>query len=128
MFYESDKIFSRAEDRLFAREELIYNVTEDLLVAMEAKAVTKKELAQRLGKSKSFVTQVLSGARNLTLGTFSDICFALGVVPRVIVADPDSSSCWNNRPVVMLARKAVVKSSSSIAVGDAPDWDNGKAA
>jgi len=83
MFYPEGKEFSVAEDRAFAREELVYNVTEDILVALEDMDVNKKELARRLGRSGSYVTQILSGARNMTLGSLSDICFALGIKPKV---------------------------------------------
>ncbi len=83
MFYSEGKEFSSAEKRAYAREELVYNVTEDILVALEDLDVSKKELARRLGKSRSFVTQILSGARNMTLGSLSDICVALGVKPKV---------------------------------------------
>jgi len=72
-----------SEERAFAREELVYNVTEDLLVILEDFEVNKKELARRLGKSRSYVTQILSGSRNMTLGSFSDICFALGFKPEI---------------------------------------------
>ncbi len=72
-----------AEDRAFAREDLVYNVTEDLLVFLEDNNISKKELARRLGKSKSYITQVLSGSRNMTLGSFSDICFSLGFKPEI---------------------------------------------
>ncbi len=83
MFYPESVEFSNADERAFAREELVYNVTEDLLVIMEDMEVTKSELSRRLGKSKSYVSQVLSGSRNMTLGSFSDICFALGFKPEV---------------------------------------------
>ena len=83
MFYPEDKKFSDAEERAYAREELVYNVTEDILILLEDMDVSKKELARRLGKSKSYVSQVLSGARNMTLGSLSDICFALDVKPRI---------------------------------------------
>lgn len=83
LFFSEDKEFSSAEERAYARENLVYNVTEDILVAIEELGVSKKELARRLGKSASYVTQVLSGARNMTLGSLSDICFALGVEPEV---------------------------------------------
>lgn len=86
LFFPPETRFSRAEDRAFAREGLIYNVTEDLLVLMEQQGVSKKELARRLGRSRSYVTQLLSGTRNMTLGTLSDICFALGTEPRISVA------------------------------------------
>lgn len=74
---------NNSEERAFAREELIYNVTEDLLVMLEDQEITKKELARRLSKSRSYVTQILSGSRNMTLGSFSDICFALGFKPEI---------------------------------------------
>lgn len=83
MFYPDDANFSDAEDRAMARERLVYNVTEDLLVFMEDIGVSKKELARRLGKSQSYVTQVLSGRRNMTLGSLSDICFALGFEAKI---------------------------------------------
>lgn len=76
---------SNAEQRLYARESLIYNVTEDLLVILEDKGVSKSELARRLGKSRAYVTQVLSGSSNMTLGSLSDFCFALGVEAKVIL-------------------------------------------
>lgn len=81
LFYSEGKEFSNAEEKAFAREELVYNVTEDVLLLLEDIDVNKKELARRLGKSRSYVTQVLSGARNMTLGSLSDICFSLGVKP-----------------------------------------------
>ncbi len=86
IFFSEGKEFSRAEERVYAREELVYNVTEDILVSLEDMSVSKKELARRLGKSRSYITQILSGARNMTLGTLSDICFALGVKPKVIIS------------------------------------------
>jgi transcriptional regulator with XRE-family HTH domain len=85
MFYKAGTEFSNAEDRVFAREELVYNVTEDLLVILEDMDVSKQELARRLGKSRSYVTQILSGARNMTLGTLSDVCFTLGIKPKVVL-------------------------------------------
>ena len=78
-----EKDFSTNEERIFSREELVFNVTEDLLVIMEDLNITKTQLANRLGKSKSYVTQVLSGRRNMTLGSFSDICFAIGFKPNI---------------------------------------------
>ena len=83
LFHQPDKVFSESENRSYARDELVYNVKEEILILLEDEDISKKELARRLGKSKSFVTQVLSGARNMTLGTLSDICFALGVQPCV---------------------------------------------
>jgi transcriptional regulator with XRE-family HTH domain len=71
------------DDKQFQREELIYNVTEDILILMEDKNISKNELSRSLNKSKSYVSQVLSGNRNMTLATLSDICFALKIKPII---------------------------------------------
>ena len=74
---------SAGNRRLLRQEDLILDVTELLSAAMEEKQISKSELAARLGKSKGFVTQVLSGNRNLTLRTIADIADALGFRVRV---------------------------------------------
>lgn len=79
----TSKKFDRREERLFAREKLIYNTTEDILIILEKRGISKQELAKKLGKSRSFVTQVLSGARNMTLGTLSDVCFELDLIATI---------------------------------------------
>ena len=79
----ADKFGKRHVEVLTAREQLIYNVTEDFLVILEDRNISKKELANRLGKSQSYVTQLLSGLRNMTLGSLSDICFALDFEPKI---------------------------------------------
>lgn len=83
LFYKPSKEFSIAESKAFAREDLIYNVTEDLLIILEDREISKTELSKKLGKSKSFVSQILNGSRNMTLGTLSDICFVLGFSPKI---------------------------------------------
>ena len=45
---------------------------------MEDRGVTKAELARRLGKSRAWVTQLLSGRANMTLRTFAEVTYALG--------------------------------------------------
>lgn len=69
----------RTIERERVQDELIFNVTEDLLIAMEDANITKTELARRLNKSKSRVSQMLSGESNITLRTLASMCFELGV-------------------------------------------------
>ena len=64
--------------QLLERERVWFEATENLSRLMEESSVSKSELAKRLGTSKSWVTQLLSGTRNLTLGTLSDAFFVLG--------------------------------------------------
>jgi transcriptional regulator with XRE-family HTH domain len=85
MFFAEDAKFSRADEKFMARSSLVYNVTEDILVVMEKLGISKKELARALGKSQSHVSQLLDGARNMTLGTLSDITYTLGADIKIKV-------------------------------------------
>ena len=44
---------------------------------MESQGVSKAELARRVGKSRAYVTQSLSGDRNMTLGSLARFADAL---------------------------------------------------
>ncbi len=126
MFYPENKNFSNAEERAFVREELVYNVTEDILLTLEDLEVSKKELAHRLGKSRSYVTQVLSGARNMTLGSLSDICFALGVKPKVnIVVEPildDLAFDWTMENDELKVEELIQNSQNIFDCRDRKEW------
>ena len=64
--------------RLMAQGDLIMEVTETLCELLNKEKVSRKELADRLGKSKGFISQLLGGGRNLTLRTVADILHVLG--------------------------------------------------
>jgi transcriptional regulator with XRE-family HTH domain len=64
--------------KLLAQEELILEVTETICDILENEKISRKELADRLGKSKGFISQLLNGGRNLTLRTVADILHVLG--------------------------------------------------
>jgi transcriptional regulator with XRE-family HTH domain len=92
---------NRFIERERVQDELIFNVTEDLLIAMEDSGVSKAELARRLNKSKSRVSQMLSGEANITLRTLASMCFELGVSVdfrignEFSVRDPRSDPEWS---------------------------------
>lgn len=65
-------------DNELEQELFILDVTEMIVELMNASGVTRSELAHRLGTTKGHVTQILSGKRNLTLRTLSDVFLALG--------------------------------------------------
>lgn len=62
---------------LVEEESLILEATEMIEELLELADVNRKELAERLGRSKGFITQVLAGDRNMTLRTLADLAFAL---------------------------------------------------
>lgn len=82
-FFDSLENESKANKKIFAKTNLIQNVTEDIMIAMEDLNISKAEFAKRIGKSKSYITQILSGSRNMTLSSLSDVCFELGIEPQV---------------------------------------------
>ncbi|ASN68820.1 hypothetical protein 7AX3_78 [uncultured Caudovirales phage] len=83
LYFNADEQCTEEYHRSSASEELTFDVTEEILIIMEDKGITKKDLADKLGKSKAYISQLLSGSKNMTLRTLSDLCFALGVKPSV---------------------------------------------
>ncbi|MCF6209337.1 MAG: helix-turn-helix transcriptional regulator [Gammaproteobacteria bacterium] len=132
LFFSENKEFSRADERVYAREELVYNVTEDILVTLEDLNVNKKELARRLGKSRSYVTQILGGARNMTLGTLSDICFALDVKPKITIQvesvleslEATGKISWVTEKVDLRTDELIRKSENVFDYRDFKAWEN----
>lgn len=65
-------------ERLLAQERLILDATEAIVGLLDEQCISRQELAARLGKSKGFVSQLLSGERNMTLRTLADLGHSLG--------------------------------------------------
>ncbi len=94
--------------KLLAQEELILEVTEVLCGLLEQEKISRKELAERLGKSKGFVSQLLNGGRNLTLRTVADILHVLGY--KVTLTPYKSGDQRQERKI-----KSHIKQSRSVA-------------
>jgi RNA polymerase sigma factor (sigma-70 family) len=58
--------------------ELAREAADVLRAAMREEGVSRTELARRLGRTKGYVSQVLSGDRNMTLRTLDAIANSLG--------------------------------------------------
>ena len=81
-------------------DEVRYSITPEMKLQMEmsvaianriydileAKGMTQKELARKLGKTETEVSRWLSGTHNLTLSTISKVSVALGedivIIPK----------------------------------------------
>jgi len=59
-------------------ELLMAKITNVIVVAMEETSTTKAELAKRMGVSRPYITQMLSGKRNVTLRTMAEALYVLG--------------------------------------------------
>jgi transcriptional regulator with XRE-family HTH domain len=64
--------------RLYEREALALEASELVSQLMQQQRISKTELAARVGTSKSHITSLLSGSRNMTMHTLADLTFALG--------------------------------------------------
>jgi len=64
---------------LMARVSARMRMAAKIADAMEAHGVSQKELAKRMGKCTSEISEWLSGNRNFTIDTITDISEALGV-------------------------------------------------
>lgn len=78
--------------RLLRQEGLILSVTESIWQALTEKEWTKADLAEKLGVSRSHVTQLLSGQRNMTMRTLADIADALDLTAMVCLIEKDRCS------------------------------------
>ena len=77
--------------RLFNQESLILEVTEVLCRYMDQKNISRSDLANKMGRSKGFVSQLLGGSRNLTLRTLADVAGALGCGLSIQLVDKDAA-------------------------------------
>jgi transcriptional regulator with XRE-family HTH domain len=76
--------------KLFAIECLAGNASEVVAGLMAQQQVTKAELARRLNKTPSWITQLLSGRANMTVRTLAEVAHTLGAEIK-LTANPTVS-------------------------------------
>jgi transcriptional regulator with XRE-family HTH domain len=69
--------------REFEQERLVLEATEEVCRLITASGMNRVELARKLGVSAAHISQTLSGQRNMTLRTLSDLAWALGRCARI---------------------------------------------
>lgn len=68
-------------------EDAGYNLSEDLLILMESKGVSKSELAIKLNIDESRLIHVFDNPETITLRTICECCKALDIDPRIKLTD-----------------------------------------
>lgn len=84
------------KELLAMQEAFVLAVTEEVCRIMQEKGLSKADMASFLGSSNAHVTQLLSGARNMTLYTLAEICLFLGEEPHLELKrrlTEDNTSC-----------------------------------
>ena len=97
--YELFEQASERNRRLLVEEDLILDVTEAISAVMQEEGISKAQLAKRMGRTKGFITQLLSGGRNLTLRTLAGLADALESRVTITVSkNRDSMSVSSESP------------------------------
>jgi len=78
----------------FWTEELVAEFTEELIRCMDAKGISRSQLASLLGNRPSYVTKILKGDVNFTFATVTKLSRLLGVRPRLHLAPRGSRTLW----------------------------------
>jgi transcriptional regulator with XRE-family HTH domain len=68
-----------AKMRLYQQERAIFEVTDLIESVMEEQGISRTKLAELLGKTKGWVTQLLDGEANKTIRTVADVFAVLGL-------------------------------------------------
>jgi len=88
-------LFAKVEtSEEYLNEMAIIDFTEDIIATMERLQVSRSDLAKRLGTSQAYVTKVLRGNVNFTLGTMTRLAHALGAVVRVHISPRGATTRW----------------------------------
>jgi transcriptional regulator with XRE-family HTH domain len=106
----------------FAEERLIVDVAEKIWDAMQAAGVSKKDIADRLGRSKPFITQLLSGSRNMTLRSLADIAYSLGYRVQCSLKPENSVEAWQPMTVLTFTQPYINAAPVNDVDVNSGDW------
>jgi transcriptional regulator with XRE-family HTH domain len=114
--------FTPSERREYEKATLRYTAAAHLQNYLDDAGLRAKDLAQRIRKSRAWVSKLLSGRQNVTLDTLADVAWALGAKWQMdmVAADRIGTPAENdpNPP------RWAVRSSSNITLTtcDGPVW------
>lgn len=84
---------------LFEQEELSLRFIDQIEAALDDQNLKRSELAAKLGKSRSWVTQALRRGRNLTIKTMVELAQGLDLDLDIVACRRDSSQYSGETPV-----------------------------
>lgn len=95
---------------------------EAALRAKKTKKISQREIAEMIGVNKSVISRALKGHNNLTERTIGELCWALGVEPKLVLEEiVTSNDRANETPVDLnVSLKAKSRSTSSHGGGYTP--------
>lgn len=111
---------STENKRVYAQEGLILEISEMIWGELQKRDWNQVQLAQALGTSKAYVSQLLNGSRNMTLRTLSDIAFALSLEVKVGLCEHGNAGVWESIDKVLERRPHIVGRQIITAAND--EW------
>lgn len=123
-FLQRWTIENQDNTRLVAEELLITQVAEEIWKALDEANLNKTDLAEKLSKSKGYVTQLLNGSRNMTLRTLADICFALDKMPLIRLETKGVYGDWQSvgNLIPITPAKVSYKATATVIAPGANYW------
>ena len=91
------ELFEEAEKHPdFHKELAILEFTEELWRVMREQGVTGTELGRRIGSSQAYVSRVLNGGANFTLGSMTKLAMGLGMELKMHLAPAQAVTAWRD--------------------------------
>jgi len=77
--------------------EFIMDVTESICEILENEKKDRKDLADKMKKTKGYISQLLNGERNMTLATLSEILYALKYKPIIKFENQNKKTVYKEK-------------------------------
>ena len=104
-------------NRRYAQNSLIVDVAIALNKGLSQAGMNQKGLADRLGKTEGFISQVLSGGSNITVRTLGDFAFGMNCVVDVALRPQEIVvSEWTHNTQAGVITPSCVKTENYILV------------
>lgn len=91
---------------------------------MKKNDLNRSQLAERLGVTKGYISQVLNGEFNHRIATFIDLALAIGKVPKVEFDDLDEMISHEREGYTVKNWKATIKRNTVSSLEDTPHRTN----
>lgn len=89
--YSFEEGLARAKTRLaYYEEDICLDIAERLIDTMEARGLSRSELARRLKVQPAYVTKLLRGYENLSLKSLAKIAYTMGLKWKCVMVPADA--------------------------------------